>query len=68
MSRTIAIDFKSHPHLFDRCADGSPCWSQDLRPWLIKETPGAHVTGSPGWCEITFKTPEDGVKFAMFML
>ena len=72
---TLTFHSRDFPQHFERDVRGAPTGpsylKNEVRDWLIKETPGAWLRGQNIGCGeacIQFKTQEDAVKFKMFML
>lgn len=78
MNDTLTFSSRDYPHLFHRddrqsATHGFPFTglTNDVREWLMSQTPGAYIRGQNvclGEACIQFKTPEDAVKFKMFVL
>lgn len=77
-NRTLTFTSRDYPHLFRRSESASQsAWepyvglTNEVREWLMSQTPGAYIRGQNvciGEACIQFKTPEDAVKFKMFLL
>ena len=77
-NRTLTFTSRDYPHLFRRSesASQSACepyvgLTNEVREWLMSQTPGAYIRGQNvciGEACIQFKSPEDAVKFKMFVL
>ncbi len=78
MNSTLIFNSRDYPHLFKRAdqrsfASGMPYigLAEEVREWLMSQTPGAYIRGENvciGEACIQFKSPEDAVKFKMFVL
>lgn len=77
-NRTLTFSSRDYPHLFRRNDSASQSsWkpyvslTNEVREWLMSQTPGAYIRGQNvciGEACIQFKSPEDAVKFKMFLL
>lgn len=77
-NRTLTFSSRDYPHLFRRNDSASQsAWepyvglTNEAREWLMSQTPGAYIRGQNvciGEACIQFKSPEDAVKFKMFLL
>lgn len=77
-NRTLTFSSRDHPDLFERNDSSSQSsWepyiglTNEVREWLMSQTPGAYIRGQNvciGEACIQFKSPEDAVKFRMFLL
>ncbi len=75
---TLTFSSRDYPHLFRRDdsqsqVSGMPFTglTNEVREWLMSQTPGAYIRGQNvciGEACIQFKSPEDAVKFKMFVL